>query len=336
LTDHTEETEGRDFAIRQVKLFAATGEPTRPDAAAIYGDSLSADAFDALGPSGLPFAVKQLRGEGTSDLVFSSYGLSGQNSGGLTEQEKIPFDIYDALALDNAQREIRYWFVAIGTNDATNGVDAIDKPNTNINLYNARLEQFVSDAIARGVVPIVARIPDTDEAIGGWGDLGAKRHVLNVIDAVAAQYRLIPGPDLYADFRLNIETEESTYFGDDGTHHVDLGGQRLIKGWAEAFVRAFSVEEMRPLPRNGRDNAASSVQTATPETAAPTEAVATDNLQGASEFSMDVLESVMEVGSGETSAENSRPLWQAAALFGVLLLLSFGFVLLVFKKLAYI
>ena len=241
LTNFSEEFDGRDFALRELRLYSVTGDSrTRPDAAAIYGDSLTADAFEALGFSGLPHAVKQLRG-GDNDLIFTSYGLAGQNSSGLEVRSENNHDIYDAFALDDAATQIRYWFIGLGTNDAFDGSAALNAPNTNLYEHERRLDQFVQDAVVRGLVPIVARIPQTDESKGGFGDFASKQHVLGNIDRIAARYRLIPGPDFYSEFRLNLETDGGSFYGDDGTHHVDLGGQRLINGWAASLVDGFGM-----------------------------------------------------------------------------------------------
>ena len=329
LGDHTE-FEGRDFAVREVRLFKASGDSAeRPDAATIYGDSLTADAFQALGFSGLPHAVKELRDGTENDLLFTSYGLAGQNSSGLTAQENVPFDIYDALELDDAQTRFRYWFIAIGTNDALDGTGALDKPGTNLYQYHQRLDQFVQDAIGRGLVPIVARIPQTDESAGGFGDPASKQKVLSDIDTIAARYRLIPGPDLYADFRLNLELDEGSFFGGDGTHHVDLGGQRLINAWAEAFVNGFEIAAATELLVQAQEAALSVSATETAVASQPESTPTPFPTINSGEESEGVLAST--VGEVGDSAENSRPIWQAVTLFVILILLSLGIILALFK-----
>lgn len=341
LSNHTE-LDGKDFALRELRLYKVGGTPERPDSAAIYGDSLTADAFEALGPSGLPVAVGKLRDDMDSDLLFTSHGLSGQNSSGLENNPDLNYDIYDAFETDDAQSLFRYWFIAIGTNDAAEGSAAIDTANTNINQYAERLDQLVQDAVDRDIVPIVARIPDMDAERGGWGDLVSKTYVLNVIDAVAARHQLIPGPDFYTEFRINIETDNSSYFGDDGIHHVDLGGQRLINGWAESYVGAFAIAEETVHAVETVE--AATIATPTPDAVEPTKVpffMRGEPTAEPTEAAESVVASVAaeeDPGNVEdvNSAETERPLWQWITLFAVLLLLSFGLILFVFKRLGLI
>ncbi len=239
---------GRDFGLREIRLFAPNGNSSNLDSFAIYGDSLTASDFETIGTLGLAAKIKTLRGE-EQDMMFTTYGLSGQNSSGLTDQPDGEVDIYDALALDDMQANARFWGIALGTNDALDSEDAIGVPGFNITEYGNRLDAAVADLIALGRVPIVARIPDTDETRGGYGTLVTKRKILGDIDAVAAKYRLIPGPDFYTVFRNNVERDGSSYLSGDGTHHSDLGMLKLIDMWGETFVGAVpAVEPVDPLP----------------------------------------------------------------------------------------
>ncbi len=239
---------GRDFGLREIRLFAPTGNSSNLDSFAIYGDSLTASDFETIGPLGLAAKVKSLRGE-AQDLLFTTYGLSGQNSTGLTDQPDGVVDIYDALALDDMQNNARFWGIALGTNDALDSEAALGVAGFNVTEYGGRLDAAVADLIALGRVPIVARIPDTDESRGGFGTFATKRKILADIDAVTAKYRLIPGPDLYTVFHDNIMHDGSSYLSGDGTHHSNSGMLKLIELWARTFVEAVpAVPPVEPLP----------------------------------------------------------------------------------------
>ena len=246
ITDHTA-TAGRDFSLREVRLYEAnTASTLRPDSVAHYGDSLSADAFQLIGPQGFAELARTTSTPTPSnDLMFTSFGLSGQNSSGFVDQPTVDYDIHDALALDNLDTHALYWGLSIGVNDVANGAANISNPNSNIYHYPARLDTIVQTLIAQGRVPILARITDTDESQGGFGDLASKKHVLEAIDTVAATYGLIPGPDLYTAFRLNIEQDGASYFKGDGTHHVTAGQARMVELWAEAFA-AGTAQSLTP------------------------------------------------------------------------------------------
>ncbi len=230
---------GNDFGLREIRLFAVNGDGSLPDSFVIYGDSLTSSNFETIGATGFAAVVKRLR-QTDHDMPLTTYGLVGQNSTGLMDQAEIDYDIYDALAQDEMQVNARFWGIALGTNDAGDPASAIGVAGANVTEFGNRLDAAVADLIALGRVPIVARIPDTDESRGGFGSLETKRKILADIDAVTAKYRLIPGPDLYTAFRYNIEEEGSSFFGNDGTHHDDLGMVKVIDLWAESFTNAVS------------------------------------------------------------------------------------------------
>ncbi len=232
----TTSTPGKDFKVREIRVYKPNGTANKPDSFALYGDSLTAGAFDAINQSGLASHIQAFRGN-NNDMIMVTMGLSGQNGTGLTNNSGSVNDIYDALALDNMESNVRYWGISIGTNDAGDGAAGLQESFTNVSQYDERLEAIVADLISKGRVPIVARIPDTVESRGGFGDLEAKRKVLADIDRIAAEYKLIPGPDFYTLFRYNIETAGGSWLGDDGTHHTPAGEAVLIDYWADAFVR---------------------------------------------------------------------------------------------------
>lgn len=256
---------GRDFGLREIRLFAPIGNSVGSlDSFVIYGDSLTASNFETIGTLGLAAQIKAQRGE-NQDMMLTTFGLSGQNSGGLINRTEISYDIYDALALDNMQSNAKFWGIAIGTNDALDSESSIGIPGFNITEYGGRLDAVVNELIALGRVPIVARIPDTNEGAGGFGTLATKRIVLSEIDRIAAKYRLVPGPDLYTEFRQNIESDNGSFLGGDGTHHSDTGMLKLIEMWGSAFVTAVpAVPGGDPLPTPIPTNTPDTPPTATP------------------------------------------------------------------------
>ncbi|MFK7800372.1 MAG: PA14 domain-containing protein [Anaerolineae bacterium] len=236
---------GNDFQIREVRVYQPVGSANQPDSFTLYGDSLTANAFDAINASGWAEAAKALRAS-NSDIIFSALGLSGQNSVGLTDSSD-DSDIFDAFNLDQMQTNSRFWGISVGTNDSNDKAAGLQLPNSNVSQYDERLDSLIQTMISNGQIPIIARIPDTVESRGGYGDLAAKKKLLGDIDTIAAAYGLIPGPDLYTSFRRNIDTAGASWIGSDGTHHTALGEAELITLWAEAFVTGVEAGS-NPIP----------------------------------------------------------------------------------------
>ena len=245
-----------DFALREIRLYEAqAADLSKPDSFAIYGDSLTADAFEIISHQGVAQLIQAQRGT-DSESVFTSYGLSGQNSSGFVDSTTTNHDIYDALTLDDSDENTRYWGIAIGTNDAAEGSGNIGVPFTNITEYPTRLDALVQDLIAQGLVPIIHRIPDTNEADGGFGDLGSKAKILKDIDTIAATYQLIPGPDLYTAFRRNLEVDSGSWFRPgDGTHHTAQGKLNMVTLWAEAFATSVPFDPTVDSDNDGQSDA---------------------------------------------------------------------------------
>ncbi|MGB1252445.1 MAG: hypothetical protein ACPG8W_17645, partial [Candidatus Promineifilaceae bacterium] len=245
-----------DFALREIRLYEAqASDMSKPDSFAVYGDSLSADAFEIISHQGVAQQIQTLRGT-NAESIFASYGLSGQNGSGFVDSAASNDDIYDAFALDNAGGHIRYWGLAIGTNDAAGGASEMGVPFTNVTEYSKRLDALVQDMIARGHVPLIHRIPQTDESSNGMGDAFSKAKILNDIDTIAATYRLIPGPDLYTAFRRNLDVDGGTWFrAGDGTHHTSQGKLRMVDLWAEAFAKGVPFSPTLDSDNDGQSDA---------------------------------------------------------------------------------
>ncbi|MEM7799881.1 MAG: GDSL-type esterase/lipase family protein [Chloroflexota bacterium] len=225
------EASGNDFVIRQIHLYQQIGDGSQPDTYAVFGDSLTADAFQITGLHGLSSRLNHQRDDGY-DPIVSIFGLSGKNSFGLT-REFDDSDIYDALETYGYGENTRYWGIGLGTNDMGWEV-ALD-------LYDENLEGIIIELINAGKVPVIARMPDTDESRGGFGTIETKLRILADIDALVAEYQLPPGPDFYTEYRRNIEFNNSSYFREfDGTHHLNPGYAALVDGWRKSFQAATS------------------------------------------------------------------------------------------------
>lgn len=245
----TAATAGTTFRMLEVRFFEQTGSGDQTDTFALFGDSLTAAAFDNPDTKyGFAGNVKAGR-NADNDIIFNVFGLVGASAYvNLVEDANSANDLYDALALDNNQAEMTYWGIGLGSNDAGFSAD-----------YGSRLEPAIIDLLALGRVPIIARMPDTAEALYRdgefWGDIESKREILIAIDQLAAKYKLIPGPDLYTEFRLNIETAAASYYDNgtyqpDGVHHTTEGSRKLVELWSDTIVNIPSLNSPPPPPSN--------------------------------------------------------------------------------------
>ena len=178
------EPTGKDLRVREIRVYRPDSAVALPDTFALYGDSLVANSFDAISTSGFAQAVQNKRGD-THDLILFTFGLAGQNSSGFLDSSS-EVDIVDALNIDQLHSNSRFWGISIGTNDAIDGAAGLTQPDSNLSQYDERLEALINRIITNGGVPIIARIPDTDESRGGFGDLPAKKKLLADIDHLAA------------------------------------------------------------------------------------------------------------------------------------------------------
>ncbi|MEM7127663.1 MAG: hypothetical protein AAF702_15120 [Chloroflexota bacterium] len=218
------------------------------DMFAVYGDSITKDANELIGPLGLAKQIQEIS-NGVEEPLVPVFGLSGQNSTGLVEQTEVDSDIYDAFAQDGSGSQALYWGIGLGTNDSQDSIDLSEETWSNIGAFDERMDAIVQEIIRREAAPILARLPDTDEAQGGFGTLASKKKLLADIDRLGAQYRLIPGPDFYTAFRYNIEFEESSWLrAGDGTHHTNEGRLEHVRLWAEAFVRGTNRADFVTAP----------------------------------------------------------------------------------------
>ncbi len=241
ITDHSDEV-GRDFALREIRLFEAQGNGNgKPYSFGLYGDSLTTVAFELMGKDGFANQLKTLR-ESEDDILTTVFGVIGKNSEGLLDLKRDDSDIFDALSIDENQARLRYWGIALGSNDSLGSAETITQTGTALGDFGARLGNTVSLLIDLERAPMLARLPDIDEARDEYSSLATKKHILREIDLINARYRLIPGPDFYTPFRRNIEAEGGTWLGDDGLHHNEAGQLLLNYLWAEALARVLPNE----------------------------------------------------------------------------------------------
>ncbi len=244
--------EGRDFEMKEVRLFEVIGDAERAGRAfAIYGDSITANAFNAfLGAQDVNTRIEESL---PSHLPFAPLGMSGRKASQISEDFEDVNELIDAFESDDIAKSALYWGFALGTNDMNlsgPNDDGFTNPKSQFNQFDEAIEaDAVQWLIARGRVPILARMHDTNSAENGYGFLEAKRQILHATDRIAAKYRLIPGPDMYTNFRLNIERGDGNWIAGDGTHLANDGPNMWVDLWADALSRAFdNVTEPPPLP----------------------------------------------------------------------------------------
>lgn len=207
----------------------------RTDSLGIIGDSLTYSDFSGLRTDAFfPAILAQTRGVET-EIVNYPVGLVAAQASTLsvTNPEEWAFPRILAQVPD-----IDFWGFAFGTNDS---LSIWDTQN-----YKQYVREGIEQVLARGKVPMIARLPDTGPE--GFGSLENKIAILKAIDELNAEYRLIPGPDLYTPFRKNILYEGMTYLNDDQTHHSGKGGMVVQQLWADALVKAGIYSATAPAP----------------------------------------------------------------------------------------
>lgn len=137
--------------------------------------------------------------------------------------------------LDNSQG-MSVWAISLGTNDAWGG-------NSSVSGYRSALVRILDTLQARGIKPILARMPAVNPAVTGWQVNNA---YLDVVDSLTKARDLVPGPDLYSHFLSN-----PSELGSDGVHPANSGNASIQRLWAEVASRiavAQSTGARRALP----------------------------------------------------------------------------------------
>lgn len=123
--------------------------------------------------------------------------------------------------LDNSQGA-SIWAISLGTNDAWGG-------NSGVSGYRNALVRILDTLQARGIQPILARIPAVNASVTGWQ---VHKAYLDVIDSLTKARNLVPGPDLYSHFLSN-----PSELGGDGVHPAASGNASIQRLWAEVAAK---------------------------------------------------------------------------------------------------
>ena len=113
--------------------------------------------------------------------------------------------------------DVRFWGVLLGTNES--------KVEMNSGEFHFNLTRIVEKIEAEGHRPIIAKIPYTKSKAHG----DAVERLNSVIDDVVHEKNLIPGPDLHAQFRRNVDR---FYSKGDKIHPNSTG----CTAWQQAWV----------------------------------------------------------------------------------------------------
>lgn len=179
------------------------------DSVFFLGDSITVTAF-ARCPATQPSFAALVRGAAPGRFpAMIDGGVNGVNSGyGVAV-------IQDWLALNP---DFHIWAISYGTNDAWQKV----KPDA----FELNLQTLVTQIQAADRIPVIARIP-----FAARGPADSDVQALNaVIDRVAADNGLLPGPDLYTWFSTHRDE-----LGPDGVHPTEAGTRSINRLWYEAL-----------------------------------------------------------------------------------------------------
>jgi hypothetical protein len=197
------------------------------DSWAVMGDSITAGDLNHAGDLAFWGRVFNARGDGTMPLPYV-YGLSGSKTSALLSIApggQAGVTLPELLA---REPDMRYIGIALGINDY-GYLDA----DTTAATQRSNLDTGIKTIIAAGKVPLTIRISDTiDSIVQPPTTENMKYLMLKNEDELAAQYRLIPGPDFYTYFRVNNATMSG-----DGIHHAagDFSEEIL---WGQAILRS--------------------------------------------------------------------------------------------------
>lgn len=231
---------GSTFPIHELRVHKPVTAAANIDSFGIFGDSITANDLKNLKDNEFfTTLVAASKNNGTQMLTFIM-GQSGAKADFLT----LPASTLSSLnAAIQESPDIRYWGIALGTNDSQN-------LDPDVNLYQSRLETAIQTLLSDSKVPILARIPDTDELEGGMGTFTNKKIILQIVDQLNAEYRLIPGPDFYTRFHYNVLFENDTFIDGGGTHHTEPGALVTNQLWSETIIKSgiYQGLSVTPLP----------------------------------------------------------------------------------------
>lgn len=216
--------------IDEIEIFDGGSGPTtsrslQDDAWFFMGTSISSNAWKGAQPDSGFAGLVSARKPGRAPAAVRG-GIPCINS------TQAASDI--AKVLENAG-QCRFWGIEMGTNDAWGGSSA------NLAAFRTAMARIIDSALARGIVPHVARMIATDP---NAANMGAKWQVhpgyLRVIDSFN-QVKSKPGPDLYAWFLAHPEQLDA-----DGVHPNAAGGASIQRLWAEVAANADVTTAVSP------------------------------------------------------------------------------------------
>lgn len=127
--------------------------------------------------------------------------------------------------------------IELGTNDAlTYGIAGIAN-------FSRNLQAIVDSAKARGMEPIIARLPSTNASKSGWQ---MPPEYALMIDSITQRSNLHPGPDFYSHFLASPQE-----LSEDGVHPSAAGAATIHRLWAETVLREVFLASSAKTPSNG-------------------------------------------------------------------------------------
>ncbi|MCL2179156.1 MAG: SGNH/GDSL hydrolase family protein [Proteobacteria bacterium] len=179
------------------------------DTWAFVGDSITAMSFDNSAQHRPSFADGVQAGDARRSPLVLNGGIGGE---GVRQIEQRIEGMLD----DNPA--IYYWAIGIGSNDSAGN-------NTNVKPFAQTLEGVVKKIIAKGRMPILAKIPYASD-----GQHETIPVFNKAIGELTKKYKLPKGPDLYTHFKSHPNQLA------DGLHPTDEGVKALQSLWAEVAL----------------------------------------------------------------------------------------------------
>ncbi len=137
-------------------------------------------------------------------------------------------------------RNVKYWAIEMGTNDAWGG------SNYFVPTFTKNMQLIIDSCKANNIQPVLARIIGTDSAKVGWQ---VHPDFLKAVDSLTIKNRLLPGPDLYTYFSRH-PTE--LY---DGVHPNATGGANVYRLWAEKMDTLYRSTVANMMDRDVKKSA---------------------------------------------------------------------------------